>query len=176
MLGGTPFFFNVTLGLISPRGGIHFSSPLNWDWLWPIECGESEVVWVCKPWFSMVLQWSTERDGCLPAWGSGSNLQETMQLYKVYSVRLYDNHDTSINDHFSELKWSRIRQPQPPPTAKHMSFGCVDCPPSHPAKCMQLCGWTKTRPAEKLPDQLTEVWEMVSCFWKTLSFGGDFVM
>ena len=113
-------------------------SPLRWIWtgfVWPTECGESEVVWVCKPWSSVVLQWSTERDGSLSAWGSGSNPQETVQLYTAYSVRLYDNRDASIKNHSSQLKWSRIRQPQPSPTAKHMREADLDCPPSHPASC-----------------------------------------
>lgn len=78
--GGTPFF-SVTLGLISSRGSVHFSTLLNLDWpclLWPIERGESEVAWVPTwPCSAARTFRSTGRDGSLSTWGSEPSLQET---------------------------------------------------------------------------------------------------
>lgn len=51
--------FNVTLGLISSRGRVHFSAPLNLDWpclLWPVESIQNEVLWVPKLWPSVAWQ------------------------------------------------------------------------------------------------------------------------
>lgn len=83
----------VTSLLISSRGGIRFSTPLNLAWpclLWPVEDGGSQVVWVAMlqhqvlPFLIGVLQRCHKRQWVQPAGGWVATRTRTRHLSQLW--------------------------------------------------------------------------------------------